>query len=120
MPLPLKTISRTEADQPGRIWTVPPSRDGALRRPRRVQRRNMESDSGRPEHSFSPLNAGWDIAARRPYHTIAASLYSDFIPRLSKRKAYASALSSMNWVVVGPPPCPAESCTRRRMGAWPA
>jgi hypothetical protein len=42
-------------------------RDGALRRPRRVQRRNIECDSHFLEHSFSPLNAGWDGAARHPY-----------------------------------------------------
>jgi len=38
---------------------------GALRRPRRVQRRNLECDSRVLEHSFSPpLDAGWDGAAR--------------------------------------------------------
>jgi len=42
-------------------------RDGALRCPRRVQRRNIESDSclGN-EHSFSPLYAGWDIETQCP------------------------------------------------------
>jgi hypothetical protein len=29
----------------------------------------MECDSRALEHSFSPLNAGWDGAARRPYLT---------------------------------------------------
>jgi hypothetical protein len=38
-----------------------------LRRPRRVQRRNRECDSHVLERSFSPLNAGWDSAARHPY-----------------------------------------------------
>ena len=42
-------------------------RCGALRRPRRVQRRNRNCDPHVVEHSFSPLNAGWDGAARHPY-----------------------------------------------------
>jgi hypothetical protein len=45
-------------------------RDGALRRPRRVQWRNRYFDSYAIEHLFSPLNAGWDGAARHPYQTI--------------------------------------------------
>ena len=39
-------------------------RDGALRRPRRVARRNSPRDFG---CSFRPLCAGGDIAARCPY-----------------------------------------------------
>jgi hypothetical protein len=42
-------------------------RDGALRRPRRVQRRIGRRGSNTIEHSFSPLNTGWDGAARHPY-----------------------------------------------------
>jgi hypothetical protein len=43
---------------------MPPVKDGALRRSRRVQRRNMKYDSDLLERSFSPLDAGWDGAAR--------------------------------------------------------
>jgi hypothetical protein len=39
-------------------------RDGALRCPRRDQRRNAHLSSRAIEHSFRPLNAGGDIAAR--------------------------------------------------------
>jgi hypothetical protein len=46
------------------------SRDGTLRRQRRVQRRKMHGDSHVIQHSFSPLNAGWDGAARHPYQTV--------------------------------------------------
>jgi hypothetical protein len=42
-------------------------RDGALRRPRRVQRRNAEACSEVRTHSFRPLTAGGDSAARRPH-----------------------------------------------------
>jgi hypothetical protein len=42
-------------------------RDGALRRPRSVQRRNMRCDPHILQYLFSPLNAGWDGAARHPY-----------------------------------------------------
>jgi hypothetical protein len=45
-------------------------RDGALRRPRRVQRRNMRCDSF-ALHAFRPLDAGGDGAARRPYLSLA-------------------------------------------------
>jgi hypothetical protein len=45
-------------------------RDGALRRPRRVQWRNMRSDSHVIKHLFSPLNADWDGAARHPYQMV--------------------------------------------------
>jgi hypothetical protein len=38
-----------------------------LRRPRRVQRRNRSYDSQIIDHLFSPLDAGWDGAARHPY-----------------------------------------------------
>src|SRR6185437_15165627 len=41
-------------------------RDGALRRPRRVQRRNGNL-STRSKILFRPLNADGDAAARRPY-----------------------------------------------------
>lgn len=37
----------------------------ALRRPRRVQRRNRRGSDGRPR-MFRPLQAGGDAAARRP------------------------------------------------------
>jgi hypothetical protein len=43
------------------------SGDGALRRPRRVPRRNILYDSHLLAYSFSPRNAGWDGAARHPY-----------------------------------------------------
>jgi hypothetical protein len=33
---------------------------------RRVQRRNMRDDSRVLEYSFSPLNAGCDVASRHP------------------------------------------------------
>jgi hypothetical protein len=33
----------------------PPAKDGALRRPRRVQRHNVKCDAHGFEHSFSPL-----------------------------------------------------------------
>ena len=51
-----------------RLAGEPPAsgRDGALRRPRRVQRRNPECNSRVIELPFGPLNAGWDGAARRP------------------------------------------------------
>jgi hypothetical protein len=51
----------------GCISTLPPGRDGALRCPRRVQRRNIRRDSHVLDYSFSPLNAGCDGAARHPY-----------------------------------------------------
>jgi hypothetical protein len=44
-----------------------PGRGGAPRCPRRVQRRNIECDSHVTDHSFSPLNAGWEGAARHRY-----------------------------------------------------
>jgi hypothetical protein len=42
-------------------------RDGALSSPRRVQRRNTLCAPHAMKHSLSPLHAGWDGAARRPY-----------------------------------------------------
>ena len=56
-------------------------RDGALRRPRRVQRRNERRDSHVPHGSFRPLHAGGDIAARCPYHEpTSALLYVSLCP----------------------------------------
>jgi hypothetical protein len=49
---------------------VSPGRDGALRRPRRVQRRNGRFDAHVVGHSFRPLNAGGDIAARCSYQIV--------------------------------------------------
>jgi len=46
--------------------------DGALRRPRIVQRRNNRYESHVFRRLLSPLIAGWDGAARRPYHNGAA------------------------------------------------
>jgi hypothetical protein len=43
--------------------------DGALCRPRSVQRRNKRYDSRVIEHLFNPLNAGWDGAANHAYLT---------------------------------------------------
>jgi hypothetical protein len=54
----------------------PPGRDGALRRPRRVQRRNNHCDGHVMEYSFSPLDAGWDGAAHRSYQDLAPTLVS--------------------------------------------
>lgn len=41
--------------------------DGALRRPRRVERRNAEACSHVLTHSFRPLSAGGDSAAPGNY-----------------------------------------------------
>jgi hypothetical protein len=49
---------------------------GALRRPRRVQRRSGRFDSHVIRHWFSPLNAGWDGAARRPHLMLVVSKYA--------------------------------------------
>src|SRR5207249_6823713 len=49
-------------------------RDGALRRPRRVQRRNQRRDPHVRRGSFRPLHAGGDIAARCPYHSISQNV----------------------------------------------
>jgi hypothetical protein len=43
---------------------------GALRRLRRVQRRNRHYDSHVMEHLFSPLDAGWDGAPRHSYQMV--------------------------------------------------
>src|SRR5438094_3142239 len=48
-------------------------RDGALRRPRRVQRRNERCDPAVTRDSFRPLHAGGDIAARCPYQRLVRS-----------------------------------------------
>src|SRR5262249_25000130 len=50
-------------------WDHEPGRDGALRRPRRVQRRNVSRSADVLTGSFRPLNAGGDIAARCPYQS---------------------------------------------------
>ena len=47
----------TTLQPPGRVLT-PPGTDGALRGPRRVQRRDGEGEPRVLGHSFSPLNAG--------------------------------------------------------------
>jgi len=44
-------------------FTSAHSRDGALRRPRRVQQRNAECDLNVRARSFRPLDAAYDIAA---------------------------------------------------------
>jgi len=47
-------------------------RDGALRRPRRVQRRNMRLDLRVPRDSFRPPNAGGDIGGMSPPSALVA------------------------------------------------
>src|SRR6266404_8310513 len=54
-------------------------RDGALRRPRRVQRRNERCDPPVTRDSFRPLNAGGDIAARCPYQRLVRSTSIPYI-----------------------------------------